>query len=99
MIKEAKGSEADGIVDINKFYCYRVVAAPSYKLQFAAPKPDGTCVPSSTWSDVHNPFIAFYLNADAPVAATGRRMVAPSEESLARCRANGVSKKLCDRPT
>ena len=98
IIKQAKGSESEGIVDIGKFYCYRVVTTPAYKLQFAAPKPDGTCeMPTAAWSDVNNPLITYFVNSDATLRLPRPRTMVPADESLARCRANGVSKERCFR--
>ena len=58
------GKESDGIIDINKEYCWHAELRPMFNLYFQKRSTDGACSDDfGKYSRVNNPYFGFYLNA------------------------------------
>jgi hypothetical protein len=95
VIKNWKGKESDGVIDISKIgeYCLKHISKPANSLHFTK-KVNESCNNATGFKELINPYSLYVLNAKPITASTVAR--SPIEnESYHRCEAYGISEEDC----
>lgn len=78
VVTGATGLEKEGYLDIKKEYCWKADLKPVFILKFATKPNDGKCssVAATAYTQVNNPYMAFYLSAAQKAIATSAALQA-----------------------
>jgi len=95
VIRNASGTEEEGIINTSGDYCYTAQFTPVFELRFASMPGDHDCTKATNYKKVRNPYLGFILNASTVGPKSFGGGSAADIDARNRCAIHGLEPEFC----